>query len=221
MVLAIMAVLTGIVVSLWGNLRENRDALQNTVKLRKILQTHLAYVAEHGEFVHFENKGKNPYTSLFVRDYGLSWQDFVSPDIDNEEYYQMELKNWYVSYGYNSRDIGSSYYYGGQTQTWNTHDYRYGRPARMEELDEPMKTIVLVDTGTARVNQTSGRYYGGFHTYGSHSATVASPAPYPRYKNQVTVGWADGHVSRIDWPEGEVPQQVLPRGWWTRSGAKP
>lgn len=220
-VLVIMGLLTAIIFSLAGNLHENRQAIQNTIKLRKILHTHLTYVSEYGEFIHFEAKGKNPYTSVFVREYGLSWQDFASPDVDNEEYLNLGLRNWYVSYGYNSRDIGSSYYNGGSTQTWNTHDYRYGAPARFEELTDPMQTIVLVDTMVNKLNESSGRPYGGFHTYGSHSATIANPAPYARFKGQVTVGWADGHVSRVDWPEGQTPQQVLPRALWTRAGSKP
>ncbi|MCM8772748.1 MAG: hypothetical protein NC922_06825 [Candidatus Omnitrophica bacterium] len=107
--------------------------------------------------------------------------------------------NWreahnFVSYGYNHRHIGTSFRYTNP----NTSN---SPPAKLSQLKNPSKTLLLCDAGNRGVNYTTGTYY--VEDYEENNAFN------PIHMSKGNVLMADGHVEVL----GPVPPNVHPNNF--------
>ncbi len=126
--------------------------------------------------------------------------------------YYWELANYYVSYGYNFRHIGSSFRY---TSPQNTSS----PPAKLSQLRRPEEIILAIDAG----------YRGNFEKYGKFICDdyyTNYEQPHIRHLQGLNILWCEGHVSykHINNPSnpyviggGDLSQSTAPDSLWDRN----
>ncbi len=91
-----------------------------------------------------------------------------------------ELANYWVSYGYNSCNIGSSFRY---TSQWTSP------PAKLSQLRKPDEIILLIDSFRREYpNRGQSTCYDGY-------ASAGQGQPAIRHSGGLNIAWCDGHVS--------------------------
>ncbi|HCE42215.1 MAG TPA: hypothetical protein DET40_01535 [Lentisphaeria bacterium] len=96
-----------------------------------------------------------------------------------------------VSYGYNQRMLGGDTSWVG---TWNPQSRyeKYNRPASLQQIQKPAKTVFSTETAAA---MASGNLKGYYHVYAWVDAN--NPLAYGRHSNVSVVVFMDGHVDGV------------------------
>ncbi|HEX7010082.1 MAG TPA: DUF1559 domain-containing protein [Phycisphaeraceae bacterium] len=107
----------------------------------------------------------------------------------------------YIHYGYNFANIGTS------ARLYPSGDPRRSLPARIDQITDPSRTIVTVDS--FRIDMLSAGYQLG--AYGAYDQFITAPGAgsigHGRHRNAINTFWVDSHATTISVSD---PSNVYP-----------
>lgn len=95
---------------------------------------------------------------------------------------------YYISYGYNWNQIGSSHGIMTEYEKWYT-------PARQLDIVTPGKKLLLVDT----IDSGSGNR--GYNRVSQSNGASEPGRPDPRHRGTANIVWIDGHATKVKSPD--------------------
>ncbi len=200
-VVAIIAVLAGLLLAVLGSTKDKAQATQCVSNLRQLALANLAHVAEHGgQYVQAQERNNN------VRWHGVrkngkqpfdATQGLLAPYLGGERRVKLcgtfrdALKGGQTfeastgGYGYNAAYIGG---------TWrDTY-----RAEFVTNVPQPTRTVMFADTALPRANGIQEYAYAEPYQWVDRAGKLAgalAPSVHFRHAGRANVAWCDGHVS--------------------------
>ena len=195
LVVAIIAILAGMLLPALQKARAMASRISCTGNLKQISTAMVTYYSDHDYWVPFDNYSESPYpwhTNLFVSGYTKDGKIFICPslsDCSNNESLRNSLRNrkkassyrsQFCDFFYNSFALGGHGIGGGAS---HCPEGKIGL-CTAKSVKQPSKTIAVADS-VYNTDTLSGWFSV---VYG-----------YPSFRHVVTcnTSWADGHVSSV------------------------
>ena len=208
-VIAIIAILAAMLLPALSAARARANTAACLANMRQIGTIHIMYTDDHnGSFIHYSTApaGKRGgWVTTFSKNYELSEDFFMCfGNPAKQEYYdQMRQRasyadgayNFWVCYGYNYRNIGSSFRYGSSDLN--------SAPANISQLDKPSDTILLCDAGS-RGGKADNPINNGSYVADDYKSRYEE-VDHTAHNGTLNILHCDGHASGMLIPETANP----------------
>ncbi len=205
-VVAIIALLAGLILSVLQNVRGKADAAESAHHIRTLVQANAAYLAENGRYVPADDRKNNRRwhgarrsgseafdpTAGFLSPYlGKTGRVMICPVFQKMAKGSKSFEEGTGGYGYNATYIGG-------TPAWKYTPDGIRESASGALVESPVNTVMFTSTAYARADGVQEYPYcePPFWDFGSGPAGFRpSPTVHFRFAGKALAAWCDGHVT--------------------------